>query len=81
MEKIDWSKVSIEAAGNVGIGNPYPTPKLDIGGYSEILEPKLDTNKEWNVGGTNNPRNPLVIRCNGNVGMSCKNPNHKIKIN
>jgi hypothetical protein len=55
MEKIDWSKVRIEEAGRVGIGNPYTTPKLDIGSCRKILKPKLDLNKEYIVGMGDSP--------------------------
>lgn len=78
---IDWSKVKVEEAGRLGIGTPHTTAKLEIVTNSEILELKLDIDKECNVGGTNNPHNPLVLSCNGSVGMSCQNPNIKLHIN
>jgi hypothetical protein len=55
MGKIDWGKVKIKEAGRVGIGNPHTTTKLDVGGCSEILEPKLDPHKEYIVGMGDSP--------------------------
>lgn len=93
MEEIDWSKVSIEAASNVGIGTPYIMPKLDINGgcivgmgdspYTKFYISGIVSKEQDGTAphGENCGCKVLKEGDRFRIGMGCPNPNHKIKIN